>query len=107
MNITETILANADVSTQEGLDQLQKDMNLAAANQLAQKILRIDYHSAQLRLVHSSALRDGEFDLARLQLIRSHLADMLNILEHTIPLAATLTPTVTIEPATAPEKEQP
>lgn len=86
---------------------LNDDPNIRAANQLADALFRLDYHSAQLRLVHTGPLRDGVFDLARLQLIRGHLADMQPLLMRCRDLVLELTPTVTIEPATAPaEKEE-
>ena len=91
--ITEKILASADVSSPEGLDQLQKDLNLAAAGQVALKILSMDYISAQLRLIHSGHLRDGDFDADRLELIISHLYTIKNAAESILPLAHTLTPT--------------
>ena len=87
---------------------VSEEQNLSDARQLADAILRLDGHSAQLRLVHSGALRDGAFDLARLQLIRGHLADIKNIVEYALPASNLLTPTFTIEaPAPEPEKEQP
>lgn len=73
--------------------------NIQLAARLADAILRLDAHSAQLRLIHSGALRAGEFDLARLQVIRGHLADIQNITEHAIPLANLLEPSISIETA--------
>ena len=81
--------------------------NLNLARTIAEKIASMDYFSAQLKLVHSGSLRDGEFDHARLQLIRAHLGEMDNVLAHIIPLANKLQPSISIErPATAPEKEE-
>lgn len=75
----------------------------AIAAALAEKILRMDHHSAQLRLVHIGALREGELDEARLITIRHHFTEIVEALEDAMPLAARLTPTFT--PATAPEKQ--
>lgn len=103
-NIVDKILGQADVSTQQGIDQLQKDMNLAVAGQISLQILSMDYRSAQLRLIHSSHLRDGNFDAERIQLIISLLYDIRNTVERIIPLAHTLQPTV-FQLSIAPEKE--
>lgn len=78
------------------------DENLTRARAVAEKILSMDYFSAQLRLVHISALRDGEFDPERLRTIVTHLQEIQEIAGALIPLAASLTPST---PATAPEKE--
>lgn len=80
------------------------EQNITLARAVAEKILSMDYFAAQLRLVHSSALRDGEFDQERLRTIVAHLQEVQEISAALIPLAASLTPTLT--PAPAPEKEE-
>lgn len=82
-----------------------EEQNIEYAKQLAEALIRLDGHSAQLRLVHSGPLRDGEFDLARLQLIWGHLADILGLVDPCLCLASQLTPTVTIE-AASPQAEK-
>ncbi|HRI61221.1 MAG TPA: hypothetical protein PK228_15885 [Saprospiraceae bacterium] len=81
------------------------ETNKENARRLSEKILSMDYFSAQLRLTHNSHLREGDFDAERLRTIVAYLQEIEQIAAACIPLAAALTPTVTLEPAPAPEKE--
>jgi len=81
----------------------KQQANLERAAQLAEKILSMDYFSAQLRLVHLAHLRDGDFDAERLRTIVAHLQEVQNIVGAIIPMAALLTPT---QPAAAPAEKE-
>lgn len=77
--------------------------NLERAAQLAEKILSMDYFSAQLRLVHAAALRDGDFDAERLRTIVGHLQQVADIAAALVPHVAALTPT---QPAEVPAEKE-
>lgn len=76
------------------------------AVEIANRILEMDSSAAQLRLVHISPLREGEYDAERLRLIVAHLRHVAELSNAILPHAEALTPTITDKtPATTPEKE--
>lgn len=81
------------------------NQNIQHATRIAEKIFSMDYFSAQLRLIHTAPLREGQFDLEAIKTMHSHLTEIHHISGHLMSQILTLTPTITNEPATAPEKE--
>lgn len=81
--------------------------NLSLATRIAEKIFSMDYFSAQLRLIYTAPLREGAFDAEAIKTIYSHLAEVNHISASLIADVVRLLPTITNDPATAPEKEQP
>lgn len=80
--------------------------NLARAIRIAEKIFSMDSFSAQLRLIYTSPLREGAFNAEAIKIIYSHLAEVNHISASLIGEVFHLLPTITTEPATAPEKEE-
>lgn len=81
----------------------EQEQNLALASYIAEKIFSMDYHSAQLRLIHTAPLREGQFDADTLKIIAKHLLEVEHIASQLKVQIAKLTPTIT--PASAPEKQ--
>lgn len=73
---------------------------------IADKMVSMDYFSAKLRWEYTTALREGNFTAKTIMDAHSHLSEINLISTALLRLLEELPPTITNEPAPAPEKEE-
>ena len=88
------------------MTQQQEEEIRTRAIHIADKIVSMDYFSAKLRWEYSTALREGNFTAKTIMEAHSLLSEVNVISTVLLGRLETLPPTITSEPAPAPEKEE-
>lgn len=104
---TDTVIDHLNENPEHAAQLLTPDAetNRQNAAVLGNRLREIDRMCAELGLVHAGHFRDGEFDLARLRVVRGLLYDVGQKIVAAFELSNQVTPTVALE-ANAPVEEK-